>query len=46
MAIARTRVVAIWVPVLPPVPISSGMKNASAITASISSENACRTLPV
>jgi hypothetical protein len=45
-AIARIRVVVICVPALPPVPMSSGTKNASAMTVSSSSSNARSTVPV
>ncbi len=45
-AMARTIVVVIWVPLLPPVPIRSGMKKASAMAASSCSSNARSTVPV
>ena len=45
-AMARTIRVTVWLPTLPPVPISSGMKKLRATACSSSRENARRTLPV
>ncbi len=45
-AMARTMVVVIWVPLLPPVPISRGIKNARAMAASNCSSKARSTVPV
>ena len=45
-AIARTTSVTVWLPTLPPVPISSGMKKLSATTAASSPSKLLRTVPV
>jgi hypothetical protein len=45
-AIARTSVVGIWLPTLPPVPSRSGTKKASATTCSSSSSKWRITVPV
>ncbi len=45
-AMARTMVVVIWVPLLPPVPMRSGMKKARAMAASSCSSKARSTVPV
>ena len=45
-AMARTIRVTVWLPMLPPVPIRSGMKKLSATTAASSSSKSRRTVPV